>query len=439
MRRTPACWRPSATAWKSTYRNPVALSPKTAKKTYKTVCEELDRRRHVTLGLERVEELLHALGDPQRHIRAVQVVGTNGKGTTAVALARALELAGHPAGAYLSPHVHSYTERVMLRGESVSEGTFAAAMGEALDIADEAGIPASQFELLTAGALKAFRDAGLSWAVLEAGLGARYDATSASRAEAVVLTNVGLDHTEYLGPSVEEIAREKLASLASGGLLVLGSEDPGVVEVAREESERAGVRRLVWPALGPDVPGRLHGLAPYAARNVALGVRAAEELLGERFEEEVWERVAGESRLPARFEVHEVRGVPVVVDGGHNPPGLEAALAGMKSLYGDRPLGVVFGCLRDKDIRSMLSALKREAHAITLTTAADERAAEPGWVSREFGPRDRGGRSAGVASSASEALDRAVEEMREVGGVVLVTGSLYTATAVLPGLRREQE
>lgn len=384
-----------------------------------------------------MEELLHALGDPQRHLRTVQVVGTNGKGTTAVALARALELAGHPAGVYLSPHVHSYTERVMLSGGPVSEGAFAAAMGEALEVADGAGIPASQFELLTAGALKTFRDARLSWAVLEAGLGARYDATSAAGSGAVVLTNVGLDHTEYLGPTVREIAREKLASLAPGGLLVLGSDDPPVIEVAREEAGRAGVR-LVRPALEPGVTGGLYGLAPYAARNVALGIRAAGELLGEEAGEGVWEHVAGESRLPARFEVHEWRGVPVVVDGGHNLPGLEAALAGMRSVYGGRPLGVVFGCLRDKDIGSMLSALKREAHAITLTTAADERAAEPGWVRREFGPRDRGGRSAGVASGAGEALDRVAGEMREVGGVVLVAGSLYTATAVLPRLRRDE-
>src|SRR5215216_6004907 len=142
--------------------------------SYEVVCEELDLRRRIALGFERIKALLKLLGDPHRSLRIVQIVGTNGKGTTAVALANALEAAGQPSGAYLSPHVLSYTERVMLHGRFVSEEEFAVAMGDALRVADANGIPATQFELLTAGALALFREAGLEWAVLEAGLGARH-------------------------------------------------------------------------------------------------------------------------------------------------------------------------------------------------------------------------------------------------------------------------
>lgn len=396
-------------------------------RSFEAVCDELDRRRHVTLGFERIDALLESLDHPERSLRVVQVVGTNGKGTTSVALAAALELAGLPAGAYLSPHVLSYVERVMLRGEFVSEEDFAAAMGEALNLADAKGIPASQFELLTAGAIALFRSEGLSWAVLEAGLGARHDATTAAKPEAVVLTNVGLDHTEYLGDTVEEIAREKLAGVPPDGVLVLGTDDPRVVAVAREVCAQTGVR-LVEAAPGP---------GSYTVRNVSLGVRAAEALLGREFGPEDRKRIAGRvsGSLPARFERHEVRGVPVVVDGGHNPDGLAAALAAVREAYGDRPVGVVFGALRDKDIGSMLTALKNEASSLVLTRPGDDRAADPGWVSREFSPRDRTGGSAAVVADAEEALEEAVEEMRQAGGVVLVTGSLYTGARVLGRLR----
>ena len=119
------------------------------------------------------------MDNPERAVPGlVQVVGTNGKGTTALALAAALQEMGYPSGAYLSPHVLSYTERVVLRGDQVSEEDFAAAMSETIELADRNGIPASQFELLTAGAVGVFAASGLSWAVLEAGLGARHDATS---------------------------------------------------------------------------------------------------------------------------------------------------------------------------------------------------------------------------------------------------------------------
>jgi dihydrofolate synthase / folylpolyglutamate synthase len=373
-------------------------------------------------------------------LRVAQVVGTNGKGTTAVALAGALETAGFPSGAYLSPHVLSYTERVMLRGEFVSEGHFAAAMGEVIALADAGGVAASQFELLTAGALKLFADEGLSWAVLEAGLGARHDATTAARPETVVLTNVGLDHTEYLGDTFEEIASEKLASLAPGAVLILGTDYPSVVALARERCEEAGARLVeASKDTGAQSFGEAAGLPPYAADNARLGIRAAEVLIDRAMTGEERTRVARgvAGALPGRFETHEVRGVPVVVDGGHNPAGVAASIEAVRSVYGERQLGVVFGVLRDKDVGSMLTALKREAHVLVLTRPEGERAADPARVAREYGPLDCEGRGARVVDDPVEALEVVLRDLEEVQGVVLVTGSLYVGAPVLRWLSEE--
>jgi dihydrofolate synthase/folylpolyglutamate synthase len=404
--------------------------------SFAQVCAELDRRRHVTLGFERIEALLTARGSPERAAPGlVQVVGTNGKGTTALALAAALEEMGYPSGAYLSPHVLSYTERVVLRGGQVSEGEFAAAMGEIIELADRSGIPASQFELLTAGALGMFAAAGLSWAVLEAGLGARHDATSAVRPDAVVLTNVSIDHTEYLGETVEEIAEEKLASLKPGATLYLGTGESQVVDLARSACHRVGAR-LVLP-VEASKNASISGLAPYEADDVRLGIHVAESLLEKSLPAELEQKVAlavGEA-LPGRFEVHEVEGVPVVVDGGHNVAGLSAALAGMRALYGKRPLGVVFGVLREKDAASMLAGLKGEADVIVLTRPESERATDPTHL--EYGLLGRGEGRALVVQDPVGALGVAVEAVRAAGGVVLVTGSLSTAAPVLRWLREE--
>lgn len=367
------------------------------------------------------------------------MVGTNGKGTTAVSLAAALEAGGHSAGAYLSPHVHSYTERVVLRSELVSEERFATAMGEAIDTADAHDVPASQFELLTAGALKLFADEGLSWAVLEAGLGARHDATTAALPEAVVLTNVGLDHTEYLGGTVEEISAEKLASLATGSLLVLGTDDPRVVSVARRRCEEVGARLVDAARTSDEAIPPNEDLPPYAFRDARLGLRAAEELLCRRLSRNERSRAvrALAGALPGRFELHEFRGVPVVVDGGHNPSGVVAALEGVRESFGERPVSIVFGALRDKDVGSMLTALKNEAHFLVLTRPEGERGADPAGVEREHRPRDREGRRSRVTENPHEALELAASKAREADGVVLVVGSLYLAAPVLRRLREE--
>jgi dihydrofolate synthase/folylpolyglutamate synthase len=292
--------------------------------SFPQVCAALDLHRHITLGFERIEALLVALGRPDLTLpHVVQVVGTNGKGTTALALAAALEELGYASGAYFSPHVLSYTERVALRGRQSSEMEFAGGMGEAIALADEHGIPASQFELLTAGALKMFADTGVEWAILEAGLGARHDATSAVEVEAVVLTNVALDHTQYLGETVEEIALEKLASLRPGASLLLGTQDPTVLEVAEHECDRVGARLVHVCGIGEeDISGL--GFVPYAARDVGLGFAAAETLTNRTLSAEArgTAAVAVRDALPGRFEVHEVDGVPVVVDEGTTRRGL---------------------------------------------------------------------------------------------------------------------
>lgn len=407
-----------------------------ASTAYDAVCEELDRRRRVALGFERIEALLILLDSPHRSLRIAQVVGTNGKGTTATALAAALEAAGLPSGAYLSPHVLSYAERVMVGGVPVSEGEFASVMREVMEVADASGVPATQFEILTAGALKLFRDRGLRFAVLEAGLGARHDATTAAGAEVVVLTNIGLDHAEYLGDTIEEVATEKLASVRPGATLVLGTDDERVARLAREACERAGARKLEFADDGSDDP-MTSTLPPHLARNARLGMRAAEVMLGRSLRTDERRVVARGARLPARFEEFEVDGVPVVVDGGHNPEGLAATLGALRERYGGRPLAVVFGALRDKDLAGMLRSVGAEAEHLVLTRPGGSggRAADPWDVARRFDSGDARGRSVVVVEDPARALDVAVEEAGGESGVVLVTGSLYTAAGVLGALR----
>jgi dihydrofolate synthase/folylpolyglutamate synthase len=385
------------------------------------------------MGLERVEYLLSLLGDPQGKLRVVQVVGTNGKGTTAVALAAALSEAGQSAGAYLSPHVLSYTERVMLGGEFASEERFARAMGEAIEVADRNGVTASQFELLTAGAVKLFADEGLSWAVMEAGLGARYDATTAAGPEAVVLTNVGFDHAEYLGKTIEEISHEKLASVSPGSVLILGTDEPVVRDIARRRCAEVGAH-LVEAAPGEAERPFLE-LPPFVLRDAALGVWAAGELLGEKLDVEARDGVVRGvvGALPGRFEVHEVGGVPVVVDGGHNASGVEAALEAMGEVYGGRPLAVVFGVLRDKDAHSMLTALSAAARTVVLTRPEGERAAGPDGILQ--GREDVEGRETLTEEDPVEAVEVALRSVRGDGGAVLVLGSFQTAAPVLRWLR----
>jgi dihydrofolate synthase/folylpolyglutamate synthase len=336
-------------------------------------------------GLGRMQRLLAGLGDPQNAFPAIHVVGTNGKTTTTRMCAALLVGAGKSVGAYTSPHVTGWHERVQVNGEPVD---LESALGRVRAAAEEAG--ATQFEVLTAAALAEFAAAGVDVAVVEAGLGGRLDATNVLDAPVVVLTNVDLEHTDVLGDTREEIAREKLAVLRPGATAVLG--EPEWEGAARE----AGAAAVV-------VTGR---------SNLALAVAAAESFLGVPVDLHPTEALA----VPGRLE--RVGEAPIEIwDGAHNLAGVGYVLARLPA----RRYVVVASVLADKDVDGMLAALAALGETFVATQSTNSRALAAdelaGRAERFFARVER---VAGPESAVARARDLAGAD-----GAVFVTGSLY--------------
>jgi len=327
-------------------------------------------------GLGRMRDLLAELGEPQQAYPAIHVVGTNGKSTATRRAAAFLQREGLSVGAYTSPHVSGWGERIQIDGK---DADFEAALGRVRHAAERVG--ATQFETLTAAALAEFADARVDVAVIEAGLGGRLDATNVLDARIVALTNVSLDHTDVLGDTREQIAREKLAVVAPRATVVLG--EPEWEGLARER----GARQVVH------------------AEDV--GRAAASEFLGRELEGEV------NLNLPGRLDFSG----DDVFAGAHNPAGIEWLV---ERLPRDDYV-ICAAVLADKDARAMLATLRSRGSSFIATQTETERtlkADELAQLAREF--------FADVESvpDATIALNRARERARP-GGAVLVVGSLY--------------
>jgi len=334
-------------------------------------------------GLGRMRVLLDALGDPQQRYPSVHVVGTNGKSTATRTIEAHLEAAGLSVGAYLSPHVRGWGERIRVDGE---EADFERAIERVRAAALAVG--ATQFEVVTAAALAEFAEESVDAAVLEAGLGGRHDATNVVDAPVVLLTNVDLEHTEVLGSTREEIAREKLAVAGPGATVVL-----------------------------PDTEFAAH--VPRARVLIGGAREAAEAFLGAGIEGEV------AVELPGRLEWRSER---ELWDGGHNPSGA-AWLAGQLP---DRDFVLVVSILADKDAPQMLRALRPFATRVVATSSSSPRARPASELAAIAD--DLRFPSVEAVDDPAEALDRA-RSMAGTSGAVLVTGSLY----LLADLARREE
>jgi dihydrofolate synthase/folylpolyglutamate synthase len=382
-------------------------------------------------GLDRMRRLLTVLGSPQRAFRAVHVVGTNGKSSTVRMTAALLEAHGVRTGSYLSPHLGSFAERIRVGDDDATPEAFAAAIERAAAAAEKVDRTAApddrvtQFELLTAAAFSELAARGVEVAVVEAGLGGRHDATNVLEAEVAVLTNVGLEHTRWLGPTVLDIAREKLAVVRPGATLVLGPVPPEVAAEAR----LMGARVVPVSAVPPASPG----LAGYQRLNFAAACAAAEAMHG-ALDPAAVASVASAVRVPGRLQI--VGEEPLtVLDGAHNPAGVAALAETLGDVVGDRDVVGVVSILDDKDAGAMLGALAPRLEALVCTASLNPRALPPATLASLAG-------QLGVGRTEIETdPHRAVQRAREIAGTtgaVVATGSIYLVADLLaaPGRRR---
>lgn len=395
-------------------------------------------------GLERVTTLLEHLGRPQNSYRCVHVVGTNGKSSTTRYTEALLRAHGLRCGAYLSPHIFGWQERVLVNGQPVE----AELLGRCVErvralvpgLASTAG-EATQFEVLTVAALLALAESGVEVVALEAGLGGRLDATNVVRAPVVVLTNVALEHTHVLGDTREQVFAEK-AAVIKGGDVVFGPLD-GLEEAARRACAAAGAR----PHLlgidfsvdgGPDdfavtMPGE-HGRwaclavgspALYQVTNAGLAVAAARLLLGDLDERSV-RRALRDVQVPGRFQQIGVRPL-TVADGAHNPDGACALARTLAALRPPRPRIGVLGIMRDKDYAEMLQTLVPLLDGFVCVRASEPRSLTAGELAvaiAAVAAPDRDDVDLSIAAEPRAALALA-RTRAGAGGFVLVTGSLY--------------
>lgn len=401
------------------------------------------------LGLEGTGRLLDALGRPQEAYARVQIAGTNGKGSTAAMLDSVCRAAGLRAGLYTSPHLVSITERVRVAGAEISPREFARAATLVRAAAEEVGRAAGAlptfFEQVTALALVAFREAGVELAILETGLGGRLDATTAAGASVVGLTPVALDHQEYLGQTLREIAAEKAAVVRRGttAAAVVSAQEPEAEAVILARCRECGVepRRtdgrlrvegvtadgravVTLDALGERRAGvRLALRGRHQVENAAVAVALA-EALGERglpVTPEAIARGLESAEHPGRLELRE--GAPaVLLDGAHNPAGARA-LREYLDEFVRPPVTLVFGAMREKDAGEVGRLLFPAARRLVLTEAESPRSARAEELVRAI-PREAVLSTISLAPRARDALTIA-RSITPADGTVCVTGSLY--------------
>ncbi|MBN9743805.1 dihydrofolate synthase [Amycolatopsis sp. A1MSW2902] len=354
-------------------------------------------------SLTRIQALMTLLGEPNHGYPVVHVAGTNGKGSVARMVDSLLTRMGLRSGRYTSPHLQLVTERIALDGRPISAARYAelyqdiAPYVAMVDGASEDGVPMSKFEVLTGMAFAAFSDAPVEAAVLEAGMGGAWDATNVADAQVAVITPIGLDHTEYLGPTAVDAAAEKAGIIKPGSVAVIGEQDPEVLNVllkrtvevdaavARAGSEfgvlerevAVGGQMLKLQGLGgvyDEIFLPLHGA--HQAANAALALAAVEAFFGAGKDKqlviEAVREAFAEVENPGRLE--RVRAAPaVLVDAAHNPMGARALATTITDEFNFRRLVAVVGVLSDKDARGILDALEPVVSDVVVTRSSSPR------------------------------------------------------------------
>jgi len=402
---------------------------------------------HMEFGLQRMEAALAALSLTTLPHLAVQVVGTNGKGSTGAFLTALLAAHGLPTGLYLSPHFISVRERMLMAGNQLAEADWLQAANAVLAATAPFGEKGrlTYFELLTVMAAWLFTQQGAEAAVYEAGLGGAGDATTALSRDIVLFAAIGMDHAAVIGPTQADIALDKARAMRPGIQAVTGPQTPEVMEVLQDEADRLGVRLRKAAKLAdydperrrvilrgqkhlviPHVKLRLAG--PHQARNAQLalaGFSLAAEALGIVPDPEAVRRALAETFIPGRLHLLRLPGMTarLLLDCAHNPPALTALHEALVAL-GIRPSAMIFTCLADKDLDAIAPL------AATLTTGpifvpelpGNSRARPAAMVAKALGNQ------ATIVADPAAAL----AAVKDFSGIVLACGSMYLLAALFP-------
>jgi dihydrofolate synthase / folylpolyglutamate synthase len=383
-------------------------------------------------GLDRMRRLMTAMGNPQLRFDSIHVVGTNGKSSTVRMIAAILKRHGMRTGAYLSPHLVSFAERIRIDDADLGPAEFGAAIqraAHAAELVDRSLVGddrVTQFELLTAAAYSELARQGVEVAVIEAGLGGRYDATNVIPSRVQVLTSVGLEHTRWLGPTITAIATEKLDVVRPGGTLVLGSGlHPDAAAVAELLAAERGAT-IVHAGADPGV--QLTALGPYQRRNFALARAAAEAYLV-RLNVDAVAAAAAETLVPGRLQVVDDEPL-TLIDGAHNPEGMAALAEALAEPFaaGHERVVAVVSVLDDKDAAGMLATLVPMCDALVLTASHNPRALPPPTLKSLA--EQLGGPPSEVIRDPRAAVARA-RELAGPAGLVVATGSIYLVADLL--------
>jgi dihydrofolate synthase/folylpolyglutamate synthase len=401
---------------------------------------------------DRISRLCAAMGDPQLTYPVIHVTGTNGKGSTSQMITRLLMAQGLGVGTYTSPHLERVNERISRNGELISDADFAEQIAAVADLEGIAGVRPGYFESLTAAAFRWFADEAVDVAVVEVGLLGRWDATNVVDATVAVITNIGLDHTEFAGPTLRDIALEKAGIIKPRSAVVIGETDPDLVEVFTsaggatalcrgedfevEDNSLAIGGRMVDlrtpTSLYPDVFVPLHGR--HQGDNAIVALTAVEAFFAAPLDAEVVSEGFAAVVMPGRFEVVGHQPL-VIVDGAHNPPGADSCA---QVFFDDfDPEGrriLVVACLRGRDPAAMLSALRADEFDLVVTCTAPSPRGMPAALltstAKAMGCDDVVERPT-VEAALDFALAGATAE-----DAILATGSLYTVGAARPHLRK---
>ena len=405
-------------------------------------------------SLERIESLVHLLGDPQHAYPVVHLTGTNGKTSTSRMIDTLLRARGLRTGRFTSPHVESMTERISIDGEPISEEAFVEAYQDVAPFASivdgQGEYPLSFFETVVGMAYAAFADAPVDAAIVEVGMGGSWDATNVVEAKVAVITPISVDHAKYLGERPEDIALEKAGIVKSGTTVVTAEQPPAVMEVLLERAAEVGatvlregvdfgvVHRV--PAVGGQML-RIQGLraeydevflplyGAHQGQNAALALAAVEAFAGdEPLDGELVHEAFAEATSPGRLEIIR-RSPTIVLDAAHNPHGARATAEALEDSFTFNPLVGVVGVMTDKDYEGVLAAFEHVFAEIVCTqnsTARAMPAEELAEAARGIFGSDR----VHVAPRLDDAIDKAAT-LAETGGVygsggVLVTGSVIT-------------